>query len=129
MAIFSIIDLKNRITTRFNPNKARVITGVDVQETFHDVIDSLLGNAGEVVPGMNPISQFTDYGLTGAVDGTNQLFTTSHDYIALTPKVYLNGVRQFRGEDYAEQGNNQILFTTAPYINDQIIVDYNYLTT
>ncbi|TSA33188.1 MAG: hypothetical protein D4R64_14715, partial [Porphyromonadaceae bacterium] len=85
MAIFSILVLKNRITERIHSNRARVITGVDLQEILHDIIDSLIGAGGEVVPGTDPISQISDYGLTGAVNGTNKLFTTSHDYIALTP--------------------------------------------
>jgi hypothetical protein len=129
MAIFTILALKNRITERIHGNRARVITGVDIQEILHDIIDSLLGAGGEVVPGTDPTSQISDYGLTGTVNGTNKLFATSHDYIALTPHVYLNGVRQFRGEDYSEQGVNQIYFITAPFFGDKIIVDYSYLTT
>jgi len=129
MAIFSILALKNRITERIHGNRARVITGVDLQEILHDIIDSLIGAGGEVVPGADPISQISDYGLTGTVDGTNKLFLTSHNFIALTPHVYLNGIRQFRGEDYSEQGDNQIYFTTAPFTGDKIIVDYFYLTT
>jgi len=129
MAIFTILALKNRITERIHSNRARVITGVDLQEILHDIIDSLIGAGGEVVPGTDPISQISDYGLTGAVNGANKLFSTSHDYIALTPHVYLNGVRQLRGEDYTEEGDNQISFNTAPFLGDKIIVDYSYLTT
>ena len=129
MAIFTILALKNRITERIHANRARVITGVDLQEILHDIIDSLIESVAEVIPVTDPTSQITDYGLTGAVNGTNKLFLTSHEFIALTPHVYLNGVRQFRGEDYTEQGDYQILFTTAPYTNDKIIVDYSYLTT
>ncbi|MFA6129278.1 MAG: hypothetical protein WC699_18405 [Bacteroidales bacterium] len=129
MAIFSILALKNRVTERIHGNRARVITGVDLQEILHDIIDSLIGAGGEVVPVSDPVSQISDYGLTGAVNGTNKLFLTSHDFVELTPHVFLNGVRQFRGEDYTEQGGNQIIFATAPYTNDKIIVDYSYLTT
>jgi hypothetical protein len=102
---------------------------VDLQEILHDIIDSLIGVGGEVVPGTDPISQISEYGLTGAVNGVNKLFATSHVFIHLTPQVYLNGVRQYRGEDYTEQGDNQIYFTTAPYTGDKIIVDYSYLTS
>lgn len=125
MALFSIIDLKNRITTRFNANKARVITGVDLQETFHDVIDSLLGIAGQVDPGV--LSQeISDYGLTGTIDEVNRLFSTSHEYLPGTLKLYLNGVRQFLGEDYSELGEGVIQFTVAPLPGDKIIADYQY---
>ncbi|MFA5815733.1 MAG: hypothetical protein WC865_08965 [Bacteroidales bacterium] len=129
MAIFTILALKNRITERIHGNRARVITGVDLQEILHDIIDSLIGSGGEVVPGTGPTSQISDYGLTGAVNGVNTLFATSHNYIDLSTHVYLNGVRLFRGEDYTEQGDNQISFTTAPFLGDKIIVDYFYLTT
>ena len=129
MAIFTILALKNRISERIHGNRSRVITGVDLQEILHDIIDSLIGSGGEVVPGTDPISQITDYGLTGAVNGSNKLFITSHDFIALSPHVYLNGVRQFRGEDYSEQGVNQLYFNTAPFSGDKIIVDYSFLTT
>jgi hypothetical protein len=129
MARFSILALKNRITERIHGNRARVITGVDLQEILHDIIDSLIGSGGEVVPGTDPTSETSEYGLTGAVNGTNKLFTTSHNFIALSPHVYLNGVRQFRGEDYSEQGVNQIYFNTAPFSGDKIIVDYSFLTT
>jgi hypothetical protein len=129
MAIFPILALKNRITERIHGNRARVITGVDLQEILHDVIDSLSASGGAVAPGTDPTSSITDYGLTGAVDGTNQLFATSRSFIALTPRVYLNGVRQFPGEDYTEQGDNEILFLNAPFTNDKIIVDYIYLTS
>jgi hypothetical protein len=129
MAIFSIQALKNRITERIHGNRARVISGVDLQEILHDMIDSLTGSGGEVGPGTDQTTPITDYGLTGSVDGTNNLFTTSQNFIALSPRVYLNGVRQFLGEDYTEQGDNQISFTTAPFTGDKIIVDYLFLTT
>ena len=129
MAIFSILSLKNRITERIHGNRARVITGVDLQEILHDIIDSLISAGGEAVPGTDSISQISEYGLIGAVNGVNKLFTTTHVFINLTPQVYLNGVRQYRGEDYTEQGDNQIFFTTAPFIGDKIIVDYSYLTS
>jgi hypothetical protein len=125
MALFSIIDLKNRITTRFNANKARVITGVDLQETFHDVIDSLLGNAGQVDPGVLA-EEISDYGLTGTIDEVNRFFSTSHEYLPGTLKLYLNGVRQFLGQDYTEEGSGVICFLTAPFTGDKIIADYKY---
>ena len=63
------------------------------------------------------------YKVQPSPDGLAQAF------INLTPQVYLNGVRQYRGEDYTEQGDNQISFTTAPFTGDKIIVDYSYLTS
>jgi len=130
MAIFTILALKNRITERIHANRSRSITGVDLQEILHDIIDSLFGAVGTSEPGTSTIGiPFTDYGLSGSINGVNTIFTTSQDFIALSAHVYLNGVRQFRGEDYTEQGNGTISFTTAPFTNDKIIADYFYLTT
>ena len=86
MAIFTILALKNRITERIHANRSRSITGVDLQEILHDIIDSLIESVAEVIPVTNPISQISDYGLTGTVNGINQFFATSHDYISLSTR-------------------------------------------
>lgn len=41
MAVYSLSQLKLRITDRIHENNARVITGIELQELLHDVIDSL----------------------------------------------------------------------------------------
>ena len=130
MAIFSILALKNRITERFNANRARIISGIDLQEILHDLIDSLLGVGGQVDPGtLNPEIRFSDYGLDHAPNGIRTDFSPSHEFILLSTHVYLNGVRQFLGNDYSEKDGNVISFTTPPFTGDSIIVDYYYLST
>jgi len=44
-------------------------------------------------------------------------------------KVYVNGVVQRSGDgnDYVEQGNNQIVFEYAPWVGAQIEIDYTSL--
>jgi len=71
----------------------------------------------------------SDYGLTGAQNEINKVFTTSEPFVSGSTIVYLNGVRQFRGtnEDYTETADNEITFALAPYADDRIIVDYQKL--
>lgn len=48
MARYSISELKNKITDRIHENHARRITGPDLQEILHDVIDSVSGAGGGI---------------------------------------------------------------------------------
>ncbi|WP_337043869.1 hypothetical protein [Emticicia sp. 17c] len=68
----------------------------------------------------------TDYGLIGLLDGTNKVFQTSDNFVAGSTRVYLNGVRQFKGEgaDYTETGSHEITFALAPDTNDTLITDF-----
>ena len=125
MAEFSIQVLKNRITDRIHENRSRSITGIDLQEILHDMVDSLAGQYGGGEPGTSA-NFMTDYGLDGQVNGVNRFFATSIQYLSSTTQVYLNGVRQFLGEDYTEEGSGVICFATAPFTGDQIIADYKY---
>jgi hypothetical protein len=61
---------------------------------------------------------------TGAVDGSNKLFTTSSTYISGYLNVYLNGVRQSVTVDYTETSSNSFTFVVAPTIDDILRVDY-----
>lgn len=124
MAVFPLQTLKNRITDRIHANRARAITGIDVQEMLHDVIDSLNGDGGGD-PGVTLVEK-TDYGLLGILDGINTTFSTSVAYEPLSLKVYLNGIRQFRDRDYQETGDGRIIFETPPSTGDLIIADYQY---
>ena len=124
MARYTLQTLKNRITDRIHDNRARAISGIDLQEILHDVVDSLAGaESGD--PLVTETSR-TDYGLTGTLDGTNRFFSTSAEYITGSTQVFLNGVRQFLGGDYSEEGSGVICFSLAPQPGDQIIVDYKY---
>ena len=125
MTRYTLQALKNRITDRIHDNRSRAISGVELQEILHDVVDSLAG----ITSGDDPIiteTPFTDYGLSGSLDGTNRFFATSRIYLPGSTHLCLNGVRQFRGEDYTEEGSGVICFTTAPHPGDRIIADYRY---
>lgn len=68
----------------------------------------------------------TDYGVSGTLNGSNKQFTVSQNYRTGSTKVYLNGVRQFKGAglDYTETAPNKIVFVTAPEADSAIIVDF-----
>lgn len=61
----------------------------------------------------------------GNLDGANTVFTTSATFIALTTRVYLNGVRLILNADYTETDVNQITFTQPPLPTDSLFIDYN----
>ena len=124
MAVYPLQQLKNRITDRIHANRARAITGIDMQEMLHDVIDSLNADGGGD-PGVTLVEK-TDYGLVGTLDGINSTFSTSVAYEPLTLRVYINGVRQFLGRDYQETTDGRILFETPPLAGDLLIADYQY---
>ena len=68
----------------------------------------------------------TDYGLIGAHDGINTVFQTTEPFVAGSTRVYLNGVRQFKGltADYQELTDTTIGLSSAPEADDRLIIDY-----
>lgn len=66
-----------------------------------------------------------DDNFTGTQNGSNLIFTTTQTYIANSTKIYLNGLRLKRGQDYNETGTNTtITFVQAPLSTDNIVMDY-----
>jgi hypothetical protein len=66
------------------------------------------------------------YGETpgGAINGTNQNFTTAFAYSANTLAVFRNGIRLRRSADYTETGSNSFQLIEAPLSGDSLSVDY-----
>lgn len=62
----------------------------------------------------------------GDKNGINKVFTTQYSYKPNTVKLFLNGIRvqDGVGNDYTENGGNEIEFSIAPISGDVIIVDY-----
>lgn len=60
----------------------------------------------------------------GTKDGTNLVFTLANNFQAGTVAMYRNGIRGQPGYDFNETLPNQITITTAPNVDDAIIVDY-----
>ena len=63
---------------------------------------------------------------TGAINGSNTVYTLAAAYIATTTRVYLNGLRLLlgAGNDYTESGSGQITINYAPESGDVLLVDY-----
>jgi len=62
--------------------------------------------------------------LTGTQNGSNEVFTTTDNYISGTTVLWRNGLREVLGVGYTESGAGQITFTTAPLTTDVIRIDY-----
>lgn len=72
--------------------------------------------------------------LTGIIDGTNKIFTTTDKFImefgGVNIKVYVNGVRQKFLDDYSVSesipgaGFDTITFLIAPKVEDNLLSDY-----
>lgn len=60
---------------------------------------------------------------TGAIDGSNTIFTLAHTPVGSSEMVFLNGLVQLRTTDYTMSGST-ITFTTAPFSSDSINVTY-----
>jgi hypothetical protein len=60
---------------------------------------------------------------TGAVNGTNTVFTTANNFIAGSIHFYLNGIR-LNPTEYSQTGINQITLTSPPITGDILLIDY-----
>lgn len=61
---------------------------------------------------------------SGAIDSVNVVYTTTLGYRSNTLRVFLNGVRQHRGIDFAETGASTFTFSQPPLVDDFVLVDY-----
>ena len=59
----------------------------------------------------------------GIIDGTNNTFSTLTPLVTSTEKIFVNGQRQRKPEDYNISGQT-INFTFSPQINETILIDY-----
>ena len=61
---------------------------------------------------------------TGAQDGVNTTFTTQYSFRPESTAVYLNGLREFRGDAYTESAPNTIVLDDPPSSLDRLTIDY-----
>lgn len=59
----------------------------------------------------------------GYVNGDNTTFVLAYMPVAGSERVFLNGIRQTPGADYTLT-TDTIVFTTAPFTGDRLLVDY-----
>jgi hypothetical protein len=62
---------------------------------------------------------------TGAVNGSNAVFTTAHGYFRGTLRVYVNGIRQTPA-NVTETSATTFTLGTAPTTGDELVCDYTY---
>ena len=60
----------------------------------------------------------------GLVNGVNALFLTANPFRTGTVRLYLNGVRQTRVDDYIVAPPTTLIFVLAPRVGDHVLVDY-----
>ena len=61
---------------------------------------------------------------TGPINGLNGSFVTTVPFRSGTERLYLNGVRQKRTDDYVAIPPVTLVFVLPPRLNDHVLVDY-----
>jgi hypothetical protein len=61
---------------------------------------------------------------SGFVNGVNATFLTAFSFRSNSERLYLNGVRQKRINDYTVIPPATLVFVLAPRTNDHVLVDY-----
>ena len=64
---------------------------------------------------------------TGVINGSNAAFTTTHNFVAGTVLVYLNGQRLKQIDDFNTSGTTNILLVNSPGVGEVVLVDYQKL--
>lgn len=76
-------------------------------------------------------STLSDEVPTGAVNGTNKLYTTARAYVSGSLEVWINGIKQQRGVHFVETSNTAGTFTMdeAPITGDNVLVAYQFVVS
>ena len=122
------------ITTLVNTDGNLVITGADnkvinLAPALLSVINSALQSGGNISELINDVGYLklekvvTQEIPIGIIDGTNNTFSTLTPLVTSTEKIFVNGQRQRKPEDYNISGQT-INFTFSPQINETILIDY-----
>lgn len=61
---------------------------------------------------------------SGAINGVNATFVTTYPFRTNSERLYLNGVRQKRVDDYTVSSPTTVVFVLPPKTNDHVLVDY-----
>jgi len=62
--------------------------------------------------------------LSGTIDGSNKVFTTTKKFVLGSTRVYLNGLKNRLNTDYVESDENEITMDEAPRTGDSLCIDY-----
>lgn len=106
------------ITTLTNTDGNLVITGansktINIAPSLLSLINSALQSEQQII-GEVPL---------GDINGINAIFIISNNLIPNSEKIYVNGNRQKKPDDYNISGQN-ITFTFSPQSTESILIDY-----
>jgi len=62
--------------------------------------------------------------LSGTIDGSNKVFTTTKKFVLGSTRVYLNGLKNRLNTDYVESDENEITMDEAPRTGDSLYINY-----
>ena len=60
----------------------------------------------------------------GAIDGINNTFVTSYDFIPESVEVFINGIKQNLINDFTTYGNNTVILVFSLTIGEDIKINY-----
>lgn len=61
---------------------------------------------------------------SGAINGSNAIFTTAFEFIPESVAVYVNGLNQKRIAEFNTSGTTQITLTESPGVGEIVLVNY-----
>ena len=106
------------ITTLINTDGNLVITGVNNKViNIAPALLSLINSA------LQPEQEVFGEELAGDINGINATFTILNPLFPDSEKIYVNGNRQKKPDDYNISGQN-ITFTFSPQSTESILIDY-----
>lgn len=126
-------DVANKRNDLSNPNSTTYPTTKAVADAIGEVDTDITNITNEITNITQEITNIqqtaevkTEYGLTGPQDGTNNRFSTVHEFVTGSTKLFVNGVRQFSGvgKDYIEDNDTQVLLAVPPAADDNLTIDY-----
>lgn len=100
------------------------LTMLYAPETGSNLIVTYTTSNSQMINGSN--SLIADQAVSGTINGTNKVFTTSAAYIGSSLKVFVNGLKQQTAVHFVETTPSSGTFTLdeAPIVGDIITVEY-----
>lgn len=83
--------------------------------TFEEIENAILVSSNLEIIGENLSSQ---------ANGSNTTFTLANDYVANSTKLFINGMRMTRGDDYTEVTDNTIEIPIVVESGEKVVIDY-----
>lgn len=101
---------------------------VNITDTPDDITilvdDSAMGIQGPPGATGNPANFICNEVPAGAINGSNATFTTANPFIPGSERVYINGLRIKKVDEYNTLGNTTIISTMSLNTGEIITLDY-----